>query len=424
MVERLGHVEDDFIHPLLSESVKILPPDLGDKQTVEVFKIKGTADEWISEVFGKVRDHPKAVLMLLGSFTSVILNDLKLAPFIINLSGPTSFGKTTVLRGAASVWGSGHLVGECNITKVAAERKPAFFNSFPIILDDTMKADKRELERFVYNYSGGRSKGRGSIVGTQTEFTWNNLMLSTGETSLTEYAKQAGGAAARVLPIVGLPFEGVDHNFFTELYNALESYHGAIDLDFLKQWQDKKEVLIPMYKDFNSYFQKKANGNEVLGRIARHYAALIFTAHLLNDFFQMEININELTTLFDEIARENKAIDKPMQLLEAILSDLDADRLSIYGKYVPQGKIKALYLDGTLILLLAYIKEFLKTEQKAIRSEWLRRGISIGSMRNGNESDTKQYKHCGENYSGVAIKPEILKELQFDFSTEKKGYSG
>lgn len=179
-----------------------------------------------------------------------------------------------------------------------------------------------------------------------------------------------------------------------------------------------------MYKDFNSYFQKKANGNEVLGRIARHYAALIFTAHLLNDFFQMEININELTTLFDEIARENKAIDKPMQLLEAILSDLDADRLSIYGKYVPQGKIKALYLDGTLILLLAYIKEFLKTEQKAIRSEWLRRGISIGSMRNGNESDTKQYKHCGENYSGVAIKPEILKELQFDFSTEKKGYSG
>lgn len=424
LVERLGHVKNYFIHPLLSESVKILPPDVGDKQIVEAFNLAGTADEWISEVFEKVKDHPKAVLMLLGSFTSVILNDLKLSPFIIDLSGPTSFGKTTVLKVAASVWGTGHLVGEWNLTKVAAERKAAFSNSFPIILDDTMKADERQLKDFVYNFSGGRSKGRGSIGGTQTEFTWNNLMLSTGETSLTEYAQQAGGAAARILPIVGLPFEGVDHTFFNELYNAVESYHGAIGLDFLKQWQDKKEQLLPLYKDYNSHFQKKANGNEVLGRIARHYAALIFTAHLLNDFFQMEINLNELTNLFDEIVKENKAIDKPMQLLEAILGDLDADRLSIYGKYVPQGKIKALYRDGTLILLPAYLKEFLKTEQKAIRSEWLRRGISFGSIRNGNESDTKQYKHRGENFSGVAIKPEILKELQFDFSAEKKGYSG
>lgn len=421
LVERLGHVKGGFIHPLLSDSVKILPPDIGDKQIVEAFNLQGTADEWVSEVFEKVKDHPKAVLILLGSFTSVILNDLKLSPFIIDLSGPTSFGKTTVLKVGASVWGSGHLVGEWNITKVAAERKAAFLNSFPIILDDTMKADGNQLKSFVYNFSGGRSKGRGSIEGTQTEFTWNNLMLSTGETSLTEYTQQAAGAAARVLPIVGLPFEGVDHNFFNELYEAMEIYHGAIGLEFLKKWQDKKEVLLPLYKDFNIQFQKKSNGNEVLGRIARHYAALIFTAHLLNDFFQMDINLNELTNLFDEIARENKAIDKPMQLLEAILSDLDADRSTIYRDYAPpREKIKALYRDGTLILLPAYLNEFLKTEQKAIRSEWLRREISlIGSIRNGKRVDSKQYKKCGDNFLGVAISPEIIKELGFDFSTEK-----
>jgi hypothetical protein len=32
--------------------------------------------------------------------------------------------------------------GEWNITKAAAERKAAFLNSFPIILDDTMKVDE------------------------------------------------------------------------------------------------------------------------------------------------------------------------------------------------------------------------------------------------------------------------------------------
>ena len=204
----------------------------------------------------------------------------------------------------------------------------------------------------------------------------------------------------------------------------MESYHGAIGLEFLKHWQDKKEVLLPLYKDFNIQFQKKSNGNEVLGRIARHYAALIFTAKLLNDFFQMEINLNELTNLFDEIARKNKAVDKPMQLLEAILSDLDADRLSIYGEYFPEnGTIKALYKDETLILLPAYLKEFLKTQEKAIRSEWLRREISIECIRNGNETDAKQYKQGEINFLGVAIKPQIVKELGFNFSTEKKGYS-
>lgn len=416
LVERLGHVKGGFIHPLMSEGIKIMPPDIGDKQTIEAFESVGTWSSWIESVFEQVRDHPKAIVMLLGSFASVLLNDLKLSPFIIDLSGPTSKGKTTILKVAASVWGNGHLVSEWNITKVAAERKAAFLNSFPLMLDDTMKADERQLKSFVYNFSGGRSKGRGSITGTQTEFTWNNLLLSTGETSLTEYAMQAGGAAARVLPITGLPFDDVEYEFFNELYEAIENHHGAIGIEFLKQWQDKKEVLLPLYKDFNAQFQKKSNGNEVLGRIARHYAALVFTAHTLNSFFQMEINLNQLTHLFDEMVKENTAIDKPMQMLEAILTDLDSKRESISGDYEVRHDLKAIYKDKTLFLLPAYLKEFLKTEQSSIRNEWLRRGLSIGSIQKGKESDSKLIKHCGKVYRAIPIQPNVVEELGFDFT--------
>ena len=423
LVERLGHVKGTFIHPLLSEGIKILPPDIGDKQIVDAFESVGTGYSWIENVFDKVRDHPKAVIMLLGSFASVLLNDLNLSPFIIDLSGPTSKGKTTVLKVAASVWGDGHLVGEWNITKVGAERKAAFLNSFPLMLDDTMKADERELKNIVYNFSGGRSKGRGTLTGTQTEFTWNNLLLSTGETSLTEYATQAGGAAARVLPITGLPFEDVEYEFFNELYEALEEHHGAIGIEFLTHWKDKKNVLLPLYKEFNAQFQKKSNGNEVLGRIARHYAALVFTAHVLNNFFQMEINLNELTNLFDEVAQENKAIDKPMQLLEAVLTDLDSKRESISGEYGVPHDLKAIYKDGTLYLLPAYLKEFLETEHTAIRKEWLRREISIMCIRDGKETDSGSIKHCGKSHRAVSIQPEIVKGLGFDFTETLFPYS-
>lgn len=424
LVERLGHVKNSFVHPLMANGVKILPSDIGERQMLEAFEVSGTADSWISEVFEKLKDHPNAILMVLGSFASVILNDLKLSPFIIDLSGPTSKGKTTVLKTAASVWGSGHLVSEWNVTKVAAERKAAFLNSFPLMLDDTMKAEEKQLKAFVYNFSGGRSKGRGSVTGSQVEFTWNNLMLSTGETSLTDYAMQAGGAAARVLPVTGLPFEDVEYDFFNELYEAIEENHGAIGIEFLKQWQDKKIIMLPLYKEFNAQFQKQSNGNEVLGRIARHYAALVFTATLLNDFFQLEINLNELTYLFDEIAKENKAIDKPMQLLEALLSDLDADRGSIHGKTPTQRDTKAVFKNKTLYLMPNYLKDFLKSEQTSIRNEWLRREITIGRSESGKFVDYQQIKHGGKKFRGVALQPDIVEKLGFDFEEEAPQYQG
>ena len=415
LVERLGHIKSGFVHPLMATGVKILPSDVGEQQMLEAFEVAGTADSWMAEVFEGIKEHPKALLMVLGAFASVILSDLKLSPFIIDLSGPTSRGKTSALKVAASVWGNGYLVNEWNITKVAAERKAAFLNSFPLMLDDSVKADEKQLKAFIYNFSGGRSKGRGSVTGSQVEFTWNNLMLSTGETSLTDYAMQAGGAAARVLPITGLPFEDVEYEFFNELYEAIEEHHGAIGMEFLKQWQDKKAIVLPLYKEFNTQFQKKSNGNEVLGRIARHYAALVFTAHVLNDFFQAEINLNELTYMFDEIAKESKAVDKPMQLLESILSDLDADRSSVFGQFLPQRDIKAIYKHGTLYLLPNYLKDFLKSEQGSIRNEWQRREITIERVSGGKAVDYQQIKHGGKKFRGIAIQPAIVSELGFDF---------
>lgn len=416
LVERIGHIKSGFVHPLMANGVKILPSDVGEKQMLEAFEVAGTADSWLSEVFERVKEHPKALLMVLGAFASVILSDLKLSPFIIDLSGPTSRGKTSALKVAASVWGNSHLVSEWNLTKVAAERKAAFLNSFPLLLDDTMKADEKHLKAFVYNFSGGRSRGRGSVTGSQVEYTWNNLMLSTGETSLTDYAMQAGGAAARVLPITGLPFEDVEYEFFNELYEAIEEHHGAIGMEFLKQWQDKKAIMLPLYKEFNIQFQKKSNGNEVLGRIARHYAALVFTAHVLNDLFQTEINLNELTYMFDEIAKENKAVDKPMQMLEMVLTDLDSKREHVSGSYSIQREVYALYKNDTLHLLPSYLKELLKTENSSIRSEWLRRGLSLEAMHKGEAVDYRSVKHDGKTYRAVAINPQFVSELGFDFS--------
>lgn len=418
MVERLGHVKGNFIHPLMTNGIEILPADVGEKQMIEAFEVSGTSEDWFKEVFMRIEKHPKALLMVLASFTSVILNDLNLGPFVVDLSGVTSKGKTTVLRVAASVWGNEHHVAEWNLTAVAAERKAAFLNSFPLMLDDSMKADERQLQRFVYNFSGGRSKGRGSVTGSQKEYTWNNLMLSTGEVPLTDYAERAGGAAARILPVRGLPFDNAEYEFFDSLYESIDSLYGTAGLEFLKHWHEKKDEIISQYRECNAMFQKKAQGNEVISRIARHYAAIYFTGGILMKFFNIGIDLGWLETLFDEIMQENTAVDKPMQMLEAILTDLDAQRESVSGKYRAKLDLKAIYKHDTLFILPAYLREFLKSEMSAVRSEWLRREISIPTITGERETDTRTIRHLGNVHRVVPIQPSIVKELGFDFDTE------
>lgn len=419
LVERLGHVKNGFVHPLMDE-VEILAPDVGDKQVQESFKISGTIDSWKDNVFWNIKQHPKAVLMVVASFTSMILQDLKLSPFIIDLSGPTSRGKSTVSKIVASVWGTSDLVGEWNLTRVAAERKASFLNSYPLILDDTQKANEQHLKDFIYNFSGGRSKGRGTISGTQTELTWGNLMISNGETSLVDFATEAGGAAARVLPLTGLPFGDADYTFFNSIYEAIEEHHGAIGFDFALRWGNEMSYHIPNYKGYNDYFQEKSRGNDVLARISRHYSALVFTADVLNNFYDMGIDLNELMGLFDEMVNENKAIDKPMQMLEEILTDLDSKRDSISSKYEAQLDLKAIYKDGTLFLLPAYLKEFLKTEQNAIRKEWLRRDITIKTKQGERFVDFKSIKHLGKTYRAIPIQSSIIESMGYDFTETSK----
>jgi hypothetical protein len=104
MVERLGHIKKSFIHPLYAQGVEIVPNDTGERQLLEAFEVKGTVEEWKTEVFDRIKQHPKVLFMVLSSFASVMLRDLKVSPFIVDLSGSTSQGKTTAVQVARSVW--------------------------------------------------------------------------------------------------------------------------------------------------------------------------------------------------------------------------------------------------------------------------------------------------------------------------------
>ncbi|PEP94376.1 DUF927 domain-containing protein [Bacillus toyonensis] len=419
-VERLGHVKGRFIHPSVTKDVEIMAIDYGEKQLLEAFEVKGTSESWKQEVFACMRQNPKAVFFVLASFASVIMQDLRLQPFIVDLSGTTSQGKTTTLKAAASVWGNKGLMSEWNATKVSIERKAAYLNSFPLLLDDTRKANERIVKDVIYQFSGGRSKGRGSLKGSQREFTWHNILLSTGEVSLNEYAKQQGGAAARIIPLIDEPL-GKDHGNILNLHEAMENHYGAIGIEFLQVWLANKKMLLSEYTTFRKHYVEKTKGNEVLTRLAGYYAAVHFTGSILKEKLQLDVDLQAISHLFDEIAKENKATDKPMQFLEEILTELDSSRQDIFYTWEPQNN-KAIYKRGQLYIMPAFTSKFLGLEEKQTRREWLKRGITIGKQERGAYVDYISIKHKGKTYRVIPLNMKYVEELGFDFEEMQGKY--
>ena len=87
--------------------------------------------------------------------------------------------------------GTNNLINEWNTTKVNLERKAGIMNSFPLIFDDTRKAPHYQLADIVYQFSGGRSKGRGNIHSIENELTWQNILISTGKHQLLSMVKKS-----------------------------------------------------------------------------------------------------------------------------------------------------------------------------------------------------------------------------------------
>ncbi|HDX9614518.1 TPA: DUF927 domain-containing protein [Bacillus toyonensis] len=418
MVNRLGHVKKGFIHPNIDTSLTIMPQDSGEQSLLNAFQESGTVESWKTEVLERIKKHPKALFYTIASFTAPLLHDLNIDSFLVDFSGHTSQGKTTLLRLSSTVWGTQELINEWNTTKVAIERKAGFLNSFPLLMDDTKKANQKHLQDFIYMFSGGKSKGRGSLTGFQQDRTWKTILLSTGESSILEYA-QAAGVAGRVITLEDEPFGKTSYEFLSGLYDAMSKNFGIVGRSFLEKWleiesEDKKN-LIKIYHELRNQYVKEAHSNEVLIRLSAYYAAIHFTASILNTLLGFNIDTDTFEKLFQTHAKENKAIDKPKQLLEELLEHIDSFRATIHYGIEPK-QTYAIFKNNNLYLTPAFTKLILEAEEKSNRKEWLKRGYTI-TQKNGLDYTTVKIK--GKAFKGIQINNDIITELGFDFTEEE-----
>lgn len=417
IVTRLGYVQGHFIHPLnMDTDIELTIHEAGYKEIANQFKQSGTLQGYAQNVFKLISNSNPVMMLLYASCGSILLHDFGSEPFIIDLSGASSRGKTTALKVASSVWGTQGLVSEWNTTRVNIERKSAFLNSFPLLLDDTRKANPYMIADVVYQFSGGREKGRGNRTGIDVERTWQNIMISTGETSLADSGNEKGGVGARIITLQDDPFNS--DVSFTDVYKAINGQYGTLGLAFIKQYQSNKDEY---YRSFERHAQRlmnKANGNEIMARIGRAFALLQVAGEIINDINGFEHDPYVIIDQsYNSMLENNKNIDKPMQLLESLLEKLDAERNHITGANygaVFNGAVKAVFNKDYLCVLTDTVKSHLGHEFHTITTEWKNRDYLAIEK----ERIVKQVKYKGIRYRGYAIKTSVIEELGFDFKKE------
>lgn len=247
-INRLGWVGSSFTP--YAEDIRYE----GDMDYEVIFrnvKEAGSFEAW-KDLCAGLRQNIPLRMMMAASFASVLLEPLKILPFVLHVWGTTGTCKTVALMVAMSIWGNpkmGGLVKTMNMTKNAIMRNASFLCSIPFAGDElqTIK-DKWQgnFDQLIYQITEGVDRGRARAYGGVEETrTWKNSFLFTGEEPITK-ANSGGGSKNRVIEIaIDGPLVDDGHH----VSNVVQENYGFAGRKFVEYLQEQEaEKVVERYR--------------------------------------------------------------------------------------------------------------------------------------------------------------------------------
>lgn len=141
----------------------------------------------------------------------------------VHLVGPSSIGKTTVLRVGASVWGMpSSIIKTWRATSNGLESVAESLNDNVLFIDEMNQATPAEAGSTVYMLGNGTGKTRSTTRGTLGRVkSWRLVYVSTGEIPLAEHLNSAGQQvrAGMEVRLLNIPANaGQERGIFEELH--------------------------------------------------------------------------------------------------------------------------------------------------------------------------------------------------------------
>lgn len=297
--------------------------DSGDDQLAAGFHTAGTLEAWLAGI-KRIKHYPRVLLGFYSAFVPPMLPIFGSENFALDFSGSTSQGKTTTLRVAASVWGKpergsrdGTALFDWNTTPTWRERASAVMNHIPLFLDDSKTArHPDEISQTVYTYTQGRSRGRGTVQGLAQQVGFESVLVSSGERPVISFGEH-GGTRPRVLTLWGSPFGGTSEKTgrrVVKINNCVGANYGHAAPKFIEyllkkrhRWENYREY----HANWTAEFTKKAGDNAVAGRMAAHFAAIVYTSRLVHYALDLPWEWSDpISPLYDDLTREVAEADR------------------------------------------------------------------------------------------------------------------
>lgn len=194
------------------------------------FAQQGSLEAWREGVGRLAQGNSRLVLAVSASLGAAILRVCGLESGGFHFMGASSTGKTTTLLAAASAWGPGirenGFIRSWRATDNGLEGEAALHSDALLCLDEIKQASARTVDEAAYMLANGTGKSRARKDGTARKtLNWRCLVLSTGEESLADRIREAGGRinAGQQVRLLDIPADaGKGMGLFEDLHGYAE----------------------------------------------------------------------------------------------------------------------------------------------------------------------------------------------------------
>ena len=270
-------------------------------EALPALEVSGTAEEWRDNVASLCNYSTRATLGVCMAFAAPMARLLDVPTFGIHLKGKTSRGKSTVACIASSVYGKfSSYKKSWQGTQTGMEGLAYNYNDLLLPLDEISNIDPKDVSNVIYAIGNEVDKNRGAKNGlNRTTKTWREVVLSTGEETVTEMLRKANlkaqaGLEVRMPSINARATDdeemGVNESFpagynaqsYKELLEGnCKKYHGAV----FERWIEFLITLDPdnireEYTRFRDSFIQEYRPTNQNRRIANNFAFVAFAGEL------------------------------------------------------------------------------------------------------------------------------------------------
>lgn len=315
-VQRIGWHQSAFVLP--TRNFGAIPN--GEEITLQASQgqrckteVRGTLSEWNINLGQICENNSRLILAVSAAFSAPLVRPLSAESGGFHFLGESSLGKTTALRLAASVYGSGGDLGYISTWRATSnglEATALGHCDCLLILDELSQSDPEEAGKTAYMLANQTSKIRANRLGfARRPLSWNLLYLSSGEIGLgTHMAEQnrkiRAGQENRLVDIpadagmgMGI-FESLhDHPDPIKLANHIKEkssvYCGTPIVAFLDRLLEKQKGWLERASFHRSEFLNLVNLSEASGQA--HRVAARFSLVAAGGELAIEMGIWEIS---------------------------------------------------------------------------------------------------------------------------------